>query len=98
MTVGSHDCVVPGCAGEGRNRLGVRCRVAHDRPGPIPGKGKTDALWSPDANAYLCDTHALNGAHITLVFEPDNSKMTTVKVIAATTVDERMTQIKQPPR
>jgi hypothetical protein len=38
----------------------------------------------------------MGGAHITLLFEPDRSKHTTVKVIAATTVEERTTQIKQP--
>jgi hypothetical protein len=91
-----HDCIVPGCPRSGRNRLGVRCRIAHDGPSPIEGKGKTDALWSPDANAYVCDRHALGGAHITLLFEPDGSKQTTVKVIAATTVEERTTQVKQP--
>src|SRR4051812_44268839 len=90
----THKCIVPGCAAEGRNRLGVRCRIAHDRAAPIAGKGKTDALWSPDADAYVCDAHAVGGAHVTLLFEPDASKQTTVKVIAATTVEERTTQIK----
>jgi hypothetical protein len=96
MSLQTHECIVPGCSKEGRNRLGVRCRVAHDGPGPLPGKGKTDALWSPDADAYVCDSHALGGAYITLLFEPDGSKHTTVRVIAATTVEERTTAIKQP--
>jgi hypothetical protein len=91
-----HECIVPGCKREGRNRLGVRCRIAHDGPGLFPEKGKTAALFSPDADAYLCDHHALNGAHITLLFEPDNSKETTLKVIAGSTVEERTTPIKQP--
>jgi hypothetical protein len=90
-----HTCIVPGCGSEGRNRLGIRCRVAHAGPSPIKGKGKTDALWSPDADAYLCDSHAMSGAHMTLFFEPDGSKKTTVKVIAGTTVEERTTPIKQ---
>jgi hypothetical protein len=88
-------CVVPGCSREGRNKLGVRCRVAHSGASPIPGKTQTRALWSPDADAYLCDRHAMGGAHITLLFEPDGSKRRTVKVIAAATVDERTTPIKQ---
>lgn len=32
---------------------------------------------------------------MTLLFEPDNSQTTTIKVIAATTVEERSTPIKQ---
>lgn len=44
----------------------------------------------------MCDGHALGGAHLTLLFEPDESKTTTVKVIAARTVEERITEIKQP--
>lgn len=90
------NCIVPGCKREGRNRLGVWCRIAHDGPSLFPQKGKTAALFSPDADAYLCDHHALGGAHITLLFEPDGSKETTIKVIAATTVEERTTEIKQP--
>ena len=70
----THDCIVPGCAKPGRNRLGVRCRITHDGPTPFPSKGKTAALFSPDAEAYLCDDHALGGAHITLLVEPDGSK------------------------
>ncbi|MGZ4359594.1 MAG: hypothetical protein ACXVZW_07410 [Gaiellaceae bacterium] len=92
-----HDCIVPGCAGEGRNRLGVRCRVAHHGPGPFPAKGRASGLWSPDAEAYLCDEHALGGAHMTLLFEPTTSQETTIKVVATRTVDERTTPIKQPP-
>lgn len=91
-----HDCIVPGCKREGRNRLGVRCRIAHDGPTLFPDKGKTSALFSPDAEAYLCDQHALGGGHITLLFEPDGSKQMTIKVLAAQTVEERTTLIKQP--
>jgi hypothetical protein len=91
-----HHCIVLGCPKEGRNRLGVRCRIAHDGVTPFPNKGKTAALFSPEAEAYLCDDHALGGAHMTLLFEPDRSKETTIKVIAAKTVEERTTPIKQP--
>jgi hypothetical protein len=66
------------------------------RQGNAPrGKEKTDALWSPDAEAYLCDKHAMSGGQMTVLFEPDNSQETTIKVIAATTVVERPTPIKQ---
>jgi hypothetical protein len=90
-----HKCIVPGCAKEGRNRLGIRCRIAHHGTPPVPKKGRTSALWAPDAEAYLCDAHALGGAHMTILFEPDTSQEVTVKVIATTTVDERTTPIKQ---
>lgn len=91
----SNQCVVPGCLQPGRNKLGVRCRVWHDQANAPRGKGKTGALWAPDAEAYLCDKHAMSGAHMTVLFEPDNSQETTIKVIAATTVVERTTPIKQ---
>jgi hypothetical protein len=37
----------------------------------------------------------MSGAHMTVLFEADNSQATTIKVIAATTVVERTTPIKQ---
>lgn len=95
VPTGAHRCVVPDCMNEGRNKLGVRCRVWHDAGNAPLGKGKTGALWSPDAEAYLCDKHALGGAHMTLLFEPNSTHKTTIKVIAATTVEERTTPIKQ---
>ena len=91
----THECVVPGCPHLGRNKLGVRCRVWHDDAAPVAGKGKTAALWAPDAEAYLCDKHALGGAHMTLLFEADDSKQTTIKVVAASTIEERTTPIRQ---
>jgi hypothetical protein len=89
-------CIVPGCTREGRNKLGVRCRVSHSGAAPVAGKAKSYALWSPDADAFLCDQHAMGGAHVTILFEPDNSKQTTVKVIAAAHAEERTKPIKQP--
>lgn len=88
-------CVVPGCERPGKNKLGVRCRVWHE-PSPVPGKTKTSALWAPDADAFLCDDHALGGAHITLIFEPNDSGETAIRVIAAPKGDERTRPIKQP--
>jgi hypothetical protein len=35
----AQDCIVPGCRREGRNRLGVRCRIWHRRPTLFPKKG-----------------------------------------------------------
>jgi hypothetical protein len=90
-------CVVPGCESPGKHRLGVRCRVWHE-PSPIPGKTKTSALWAPDSDAFLCDLHALGGAHITLIFEPTDSGETALKVIAAPYSDDRRTPIRHEPR
>jgi hypothetical protein len=52
-------------------------------PSPVPGKGKTDALWSAESNAYLCDTHALAGIDITLVLDPNDSGAAMVRVLGA---------------
>lgn len=88
-----HPCIVPGCRQAGRNKLGVRCRVWHDEPSSH-GKGKTAALWAPDADAYLCDDHALGGATITLLYEPDGSGETSIRVIGARHVEPRSIAIK----
>jgi hypothetical protein len=90
-------CVVPGCESPGKHRLGVRCRVWQE-PSPIAGKSKTSALWAPDSDAFLCDQHALGGAHITLIFEPNDSGETAIKVIAAPYADDRRTPIRHQPR
>jgi hypothetical protein len=79
---------------EGRNKLGVRWRVWHDQP-TAHGKGKTGALWAPDADASLCDEHALGGATITLFYEPDDSHQMTVRVIGALHVEPRTVDIKK---
>lgn len=75
-------CVIPGCSGTGKHRLGLRCRVMSE-PSPVPGKGKTDALWSVESDAYLCDTHALAGIDITLLLEANDSKAASVRVLGA---------------
>jgi hypothetical protein len=90
-------CVVPGCESPGKHKLGIRCRVWHE-PSPIAGKSKTSALWAPDSDAFLCDQHALGGAHITLIFEPNDSGETAVKVIAAPYAGDRRTPIRHKPR
>jgi len=88
------DCVVPGCDRPGKHKLGVRCRVWHE-PSPIPGKSKTSALWAPDSNAFLCDRHALSGALVTLIYEPNDSGETVVRVIAAPQGNDRRTPIRR---
>jgi hypothetical protein len=74
------ECAIPDCPSSGKHRLGVRCRVAEE-PSPIPGKGKTDALWSVETDAYLCDQHALAGVDVTLMLEPNTSGSVSVRVL-----------------
>jgi hypothetical protein len=86
-------CIVTGCRAAGKHKLGVRCRVWQE-PSPVPGKGKTAALWATDADSYLCDAHALGGAKMTLLFEPDSSRETTLNVVVADHAGERTLPIK----
>lgn len=73
-------CVIPNCTRTGKHRLGVRCRVMSE-PSPVPGKGKTDALWSVESDAYLCDVHALAGIDVTLLLETNKSRAASVRVL-----------------
>lgn len=75
-------CVIPDCPDTGKHRLGVRCRIMSE-PSPVAGKGKTDALWSVESDAYLCDVHALAGIDITLLLETNRSKSASVRVLGA---------------
>ena len=91
-----HPCAVEGCAQEGRNQLGLRCRVAHDGESPFPKKGRTDAIWSIESEAFLCDTHALSGGTFAFVFEPDRSQDVKIEVLSDRAIEARSKHIKQP--
>jgi hypothetical protein len=52
------DCIVPGCSRSGKNKLGVRLR-----------KPDTSAIWSPETDAHVCDTHARSGARLVILYE-----------------------------
>lgn len=73
-------CVIPGCRSPGKHGLGVRCRVWQE-PSPVAGKQRTDALWAPDTDGYLCDDHALGGVDMTLLVEPNGSGRNAIRVI-----------------
>ncbi len=75
-------CVIPNCPATGKHRLGIRCRIMSE-PSPVPGKGKTDALWSVESDAYLCDVHALAGIDVTLLIEANRSHVASVRVLGA---------------
>lgn len=66
------DCIVPGCGQNATNNLSVRLRPPD-----------TSAIWSPNANAYVCDTHARSGARITVLFEPTDTRRVETRVYGA---------------
>jgi hypothetical protein len=95
----THICIVPGCPGEGRNQIGVRCRVAHSGETPFPKKGRTDSMFSVESDAFLCDAHALGGVNLTMALAPTISQEATVSVVCGTEMTSlRATPIKQPAR
>lgn len=87
-------CFIPGCSSSGKHSLGIRCRVASE-PSPIPGKGKTAALWAPDTGVFLCDQHALNGAHIRIEVTANMSDTITTEVVAGQHSEVRKTRIRK---
>lgn len=84
------DCAIPNCTQVGKHRLGVRCRVMEE-PSPIAGKGKTDALWSVESDAFLCDGHAVSGLDVTLMFEANRSGAASVRVVGRTSAARKVT-------
>jgi hypothetical protein len=95
--VTDHSCIVPGCVQTGRNQFGVRCRVAHGGATPFPEKRRTDAMFSIEGAAFLCDRHALGGGSMTLVFTPNASQEAALVVASGENIsDERVKPIRQP--
>jgi len=76
------DCIVPGCPREARNKLGIRLR----RP-------DTTAIWAPNTDAFVCDSHASTGAHVTVYYEPTETHSVEVVVHGATHGTRRTTGI-----
>ena len=76
-------CIVPGCGSDAVNNLGVRLRHPP----------QSDALWSPNANAFLCDEHARSGARITLIYEATTSGRVETVVYASVSPITRRTTI-----
>ena len=83
------ECAIPACSQTGKHRLGVRCRVMQE-PSPVPGKGKTDALWSVESDAFLCDHHAVSGLDVTLMLEANKSGAASVRVVGRTPAARRV--------
>lgn len=95
--VADHCCIVPGCSSPGRNQLGVRCRIAHSGASPFPEKRRTDAIFSVESAAFLCDQHALHGGRMMLTFDPTGSQETALTAVSGENAsEERHKPIKQP--
>ena len=62
-------CIIPGCVNNAENNFSVRLR----RP-------DTTAIWAPNTEAYLCDTHAVQGLRVTVILEPTNDSQIETKV------------------
>ncbi len=88
--------MVDGCPLEGRNQIGLRCRVAHDGASPFPKKKRTDAIYSIETDAYLCDQHALKGGTFLIAFEPSDREEISVEVLSPRVAEVRTKHIKQP--
>jgi hypothetical protein len=52
-----------------------------EEPSPVAGKGKTDALWSVESDAFLCDQHAVSGLDVTLLLEANRSGAASIRVL-----------------
>jgi hypothetical protein len=95
----THNCIVPGCPAEGRNQIGVRCRVAHSGATPFPKKSRTDSMFSVESDGFLCDAHALGGVSLTLALAPTGSQEAALGVVCGNEMTPiRTTAIKQPER
>lgn len=64
-------CLVPGCQNNAPHNVGVRLR----RP-------DTSAIWAPNCDAFLCDTHAASGATVEVVITTNNTATLTTNVSA----------------
>jgi hypothetical protein len=57
------NCIVPGCVEQAMNNLSIRLR----RP-------DTSAIWAPNTEAFVCDTHSVCGAVITVAYEATTTR------------------------
>ena len=76
------ECVVPNCARDAQNNLGVRLR----RP-------DTSAIWAPNTEAFVCDYHAESGALVTVYYQEAESNQVDVRVHGTSPPASRVTPI-----
>lgn len=65
------DCIFPNCPNPGNNNFSA---LLH--------KPNTDAIWSQDTQAYVCDDHAVQGVHITVIMEPNQTANVETHILA----------------
>jgi hypothetical protein len=81
----SGTCMVPNCTSDARNYLGLRLR-----------KLSTRAVWAPNADAFLCKTHAEHGGKFRITYDPGTSGMVEVEVhCGAQEITTRTTPIRR---
>ncbi len=79
-------CIVPGCEEDANNNFGVRLR----RP-------DTSAIWAPNTEAFLCDTHAAQGLRIKVYLEPTTTGQIETQISASGPIVSRTTPITNEP-
>jgi len=62
-------CIIDGCPNPALHNLGIRLR----RP-------DTTAIWAPNTDAFVCDTHATQGFTIQIILTPTMSGNIETKV------------------
>lgn len=77
------DCIVPACKRNATNTLGIRLR----RP-------DTTAIWAPQTDVYVCDTHARSGARISVVYEATTTGRVEVRTQGGTEPTVKRASIK----
>ena len=77
-------CLVPGCANVPTHLLSMRMR-----------RKDTGADWAPNTRAYFCTPHANNGAHLTVLYEPNRTGEVAIAVSASKRTVTRTTKIKK---
>ena len=66
------ECIVPGCKRNAVNTLGVRVR-----------KPDSTAIWAPETDVHVCDTHARSGARVTVIYEATDTGRVEVRTHGA---------------
>lgn len=75
-------CLIPNCPNNGQNNITVRLR-----------REDTSAIWAPNSEGYLCDTHADQGYTIEVTLTPNANRTITTNVSAGGAVATRTTNI-----
>ena len=75
-------CLVPGCRREVTHVFSMRMR-----------RLDTGADWAPNSTAYFCTPHADDGAHVSVLYEPNKTGIVESAVAVVGKFARRETQI-----